>query len=114
MSRQLMARSECRDCVHVVAIEEDDQGRDRITCDRDTCEGCVPVVWADIIRYALKHTKGIVKTSTITRHVDTGMDASTARVVLASLVEEGYLTEPEKVGQVYVWRVTERGREAVQ
>lgn len=114
MSRQLMARSECRDCVHVVDIQEDEQGRDVITCDRDTCGGCVPVAWAHIIRYALKHTKGVVKTSTITRHVYEDMDAQEAKAVLDSMTAAGYLTEPERVGQVYVRHVTDKGREAVE
>lgn len=71
-------------------------------------------VWADIIRYALKHTKGEVRTSTVTRHVCPGMDAQEAKAVLDSMTAAGYLTEPERAGQVYVRHVTERGREAVQ
>lgn len=71
-------------------------------------------VWREIIACALRRSRGEVKTSTVTRHVCPGMDAQEAKAVLDSMTAAGYLTEPERVGQVYVRHVTDRGREAVQ
>lgn len=113
MSREIPAQPRCTNCAHVLAVREDDRGRDVVTCARDECE-CVPVGWADVIRYALAHTGGVVKTSTVTRHSATHRDASEARAMLDRMTAEGYLTEPTKDGRVYVWHVTGKGREAVE
>lgn len=40
MSVKMYPKRECRDCKHVVDIEEDITGRDLITCELDECEHC--------------------------------------------------------------------------
>lgn len=77
-------------------------------------ERVLPGYWEATLRYAVKNTKGVVKTSTVTRHTATHKDAQEAREMLGRMVAAGYLTEPKKVGQVYVWNVTDKGREAVE
>lgn len=70
--------------------------------------------WYEVIAYAICKSKGEVKTSTITRHVCPGMDPQTAKAVLDSMTAAGLLSEPIKVGQVYIRTVTDKGREAFE
>ena len=72
-------------------------------------------VWQDALAFAVKKNKGELKVSSMTNHVRKGsMNADTARGILDAMVCGGYLAEPEKVHQRYVWKVTDKGREAVQ
>ena len=66
------------------------------------------------IVYAIQNTKGVVKTSTVTRHVRPGMDSKDVREMLDHMAAIGLLEPPVKRGQVYTWQVSEKGREAVQ
>lgn len=76
-------------------------------------EAVLPRSWKATLRYAVRNRKGVVKTSTVTRHT-ANMTSQEARRMLGHMVAAGYLTEPEKVGQIYVWHVTEKGREVVE
>ena len=53
---------------------------------------------------------GPVKTSTIRNHIDGRADAKAAREILDDLAHCGFLTA-EKVHQVYVYTITDKGRE---
>lgn len=66
------------------------------------------------IVYALANTKGVVKTSMVINHIRPGVDSKTVREMLDHMAAIGLLTPGEKKGQVYVWHVTDKGREAVE
>ena len=66
------------------------------------------------IVYALVNTGGAIKTSTVVRHIRPGMDSKAVREMLDHMAAIGLLTPGEKEGQVYVWHVTDKGREAVE
>ena len=71
------------------------------------------------LEYAVRRNKGQLKVSSIKNHVVKQMDrpqmsSEDVHAFLAGMVHDGYLTEPEKYHQCYVWTVTDKGREAVQ
>lgn len=71
------------------------------------------------LEYAVRKNKGQLKVSSIKNHVikqmgRPQMSSEDVHAFLAGMVHDGYLTEPEKYHQCYVWTVTDKGREAVQ
>lgn len=79
----------------------------------------VPRLDMDILSYAVKCNKGMVKTSTVKNHVleqcgHRMMSAQDIRNHLDFMVSSGYLERPVRSGQVYVWKVSEKGRSVVQ
>lgn len=78
-----------------------------------SAETVLPQIWTDILRFALKN-KGKVKTSSIRNKIAPNRySAEEARAVLDRMASSGYL-EREKVGQVFVYTITNRGREAAK
>ena len=78
-------------------------------------ETVIPRVWEDALRYAVKRNKGQLKVSSIKNHVaQSPMNTDQVRALLSCMVRDGYLAQPRKHGQVYIWEVTDKGREAVQ
>ena len=74
----------------------------------------IPQVWTDALTYAVRKNKGQLKVSSLKNHVDGVPDADAARQVLEAMRRAGYVSNPEKVHQCYVWTVTALGREAVE
>lgn len=75
----------------------------------------IPQVWVKALTYAVRRNKGILKVSSIKNHVaESPMTNEQVHSMLSCMVRDGYLTKPERVGQVYVWTVTERGRKVVE
>lgn len=70
-----------------------------------------------ILDYAVRKNKGTLKVSTVKNHINPQygqrmMTAEEIRTHLNFMVPK-WLDEPRRVGQVYVWTVTERGRSVV-
>ena len=77
----------------------------------------IPQVWTDALTYAVRKNKGKLRVSSVKNHVlrgSTSTHTEEARAILAAMQRDGFLSPPEKVGQVYEWTVTDKGREAVQ
>lgn len=74
-------------------------------------EAVIPDTWSTILAFAAKGRGQEIKTSTVKRLLK--VDNSEARLILDRMQASGYLTEPVKPHQVYVWRITDKGREAI-
>ena len=72
----------------------------------------------DTLRYAVRN-RGWLKVSSVKNHVvrkggHPYMETEDVHALLMGLVHEGYLTEPVKDHQCFVWNITDKGREAVE
>lgn len=72
----------------------------------------------DTLRYAVRN-RGWLKVSSVKNHVvkkggHPYMETADVHALLMGLVYEGYLNEPVKDHQCFVWNITDKGREAVE
>lgn len=87
---------------------------------RPDVEYVIPQVWFDALLYAVRRNKGILKVSTYRNHIAPAyghpfMDNGRIHALYAAMERDGYVVRLEKHGRggVHVWRVTDKGREAV-
>lgn len=86
---------------------------------RPDVEYVIPGVWFDALLYAVRRNKGILKVSTYRNHIapEYGhpfMDNGRIHALYAAMERDGYLVELDRLGGgIRMWKVTDKGREAV-